>query len=105
MQACTYIDEHKNFTTYKLDLLAKYGCKSVLHCRLRYAKTMVERIMRMKSASASSTGSKGASSAAVAPTAAVATHWLLVALVEMCPIFFSTVTQVWGVIVKPNASD
>lgn len=71
MQAVTYIDEHKNFRTFKLDLLAQYGCKSGLLCRLKYAKTMVERIMQMKSTSGSSvkssTSSVGGTGSAAAP--------------------------------------
>ena len=67
MQAVTYIDEHKNFRTFKLDLLAKYGCKSGLLCRLKYAKTMVERIMQMRSTSGSS--SVQSASGSVAGTA------------------------------------
>lgn len=70
MQAVTYIDEHKNFRTYKLDLLAQYNCSNGLLCRLKYAKTMVERIMQMKSASASSVKSANGSTG----QAAVAAH-------------------------------
>ncbi|XP_067932034.1 serine/threonine-protein kinase PLK1-like [Watersipora subatra] len=66
MQAVTYIDEHKVFRTFKLELLAKYGCKSGLMCRLKYAKTMVERIMQMRSDSVSSTKSTGTASGASA---------------------------------------
>ena len=57
MQAVTYIDEHKEFRTFKLVY------------RLKYAKTMVERIMQMGSGSAASTRSTGAASrmAAAAP--------------------------------------
>ena len=70
MQAVTYIDEHKKFRTFKLDMLATFGCKSGLVCRLKYAKTMVERIMQMRSGSAASTRSTGATSG----TAAVPAH-------------------------------
>lgn len=71
MQAVTYIDEEKNFRTFKLDLLAKIGCRSGLLCRLKYAKTMVERIMQMKSASASSSKAAGGGSVG---GSSVATH-------------------------------
>ena len=54
MQAVTYIDEHKEFRTFKLVY------------RLKYAKTMVERIMQMGSGSAASTKSTGAAAAAPA---------------------------------------
>lgn len=83
MQAVTYIDEHKNFRTFKLDLLAKFGCNTELYCRLKYAKDMVERIMTMKSASASSVKSATGSTTG----SAVAAHWET--------IFTSTTPDIW----------
>lgn len=69
MQAVTYVDEHKNFRTFKLELLAKFGSNTELYCRLKYAKDMVERIMTMKSASASSVKSASGSATGSAVTA------------------------------------
>ncbi|CAJ0602397.1 unnamed protein product [Cylicocyclus nassatus] len=45
MGAITYIDEQRNFRVYKLSHLEKYGCTTALMSRLRYVKTMVERLM------------------------------------------------------------
>lgn len=71
MQAVTYIDEHKTFRTFKLDLLVKYGSKGGLLCRLKYAKTMVERIMQMRStAGGRSAGSANGGVGAPVPAAA-----------------------------------
>ena len=49
MQAVTYIDEKRDFHTFKISLIEKYGCAKELSSRLRYAKTMVERLMTTKS--------------------------------------------------------
>ena len=45
MSAVTYIDENKTFRTYRLQLISKYGCCKELCSRLRYAKTMAERLI------------------------------------------------------------
>ncbi|KAK5984025.1 Serine/threonine-protein kinase PLK [Trichostrongylus colubriformis] len=45
MGAITYIDEHRNFRVYKLSHLQNHGCTKALMSRLRYVKTMVERMM------------------------------------------------------------
>ncbi|XP_077575861.1 serine/threonine-protein kinase PLK1 [Stigmatopora nigra] len=45
MSAVTYIDERRNFRTYKLSLLEEFGCSSELFSRMRYAKLMVERLV------------------------------------------------------------
>lgn len=45
MSAVTYIDEAKLFRTYRLDRISKYGCGKDLASRLRYAKTMCERLI------------------------------------------------------------
>ncbi|KAK6746935.1 hypothetical protein RB195_000278 [Necator americanus] len=45
MGAITYIDEQRNFRVYKLSHLQTYGCTTALLSRLRYVKTMVERLM------------------------------------------------------------
>lgn len=52
MQAVTYIDEKRDFRTFKLSLIEKFGCCKELSSRLRYARTMVERLMSSKSGSA-----------------------------------------------------
>lgn len=47
MEAVTYIDQHRNFNTYKLSAIEEqYGCSSALAERLRYAKSMVERLQK-----------------------------------------------------------
>ena len=45
MSAVSYIDEGKNFRTFRLPLMERYGCSKELYSRLRYAKTMVERLI------------------------------------------------------------
>ena len=49
MSAVTYIDEKRNFRTFRMSLIEKYGCCKELASRLRYAKTMVERLHVLKS--------------------------------------------------------
>jgi len=50
MGAVTYIDEEKNFRTFKLSAIERYGCSKGLASRLKYAKTMVERLQSSKAA-------------------------------------------------------
>lgn len=45
MAAVTYIDEKRDFRTYKLSLLEEFGCSKELASRLRYAKLMVEKML------------------------------------------------------------
>jgi polo-like kinase 1 len=45
MQAVSYIDEAKNLTTYKLSMIEKHGCIRPLVSRLKYAKSMVEKLL------------------------------------------------------------
>ncbi|XP_057700575.1 serine/threonine-protein kinase PLK1 [Corythoichthys intestinalis] len=45
MSAVTYIDERRDFRTYKLSLLEEFGCSTELFSRMRYAKLMVERLV------------------------------------------------------------
>lgn len=45
MSAVTYIDERRDFRTYKLSLLEEFGCSKELFSRMRYAKLMTERLM------------------------------------------------------------
>ena len=52
MQAVTYIDEKRDFRTFKLSQIERFGCSKELSSRLRYARTMVERLMSTKSSSA-----------------------------------------------------
>ena len=49
MGAVTYIDNSREARTYRLPLLEKHGCPRELASRLQYAKTMVERLMTVKS--------------------------------------------------------
>nr|XP_020478474.1 serine/threonine-protein kinase PLK1 isoform X2 [Monopterus albus] len=48
MAAVTYIDEKRDFHTYKLSLLEEFGCSKDLASRLRYAKLMVEKLLANK---------------------------------------------------------
>ncbi|XP_072319656.1 serine/threonine-protein kinase PLK1 [Eucyclogobius newberryi] len=45
MGAVTYINEKKDFRTYKMSLLEEFGCSKELASRIRYAKLMVEKLM------------------------------------------------------------
>lgn len=49
MGAVTYIDDKRNFKTYRLASLEKYGCKKDLANRLRYARNIVQKLMVTKS--------------------------------------------------------
>ena len=50
MSAVSYIDENKTFRTFRLPLIQTHGCSSDLYSRLRYAKTMCEKlIMKLNS--------------------------------------------------------
>jgi len=51
MSAVTYIDEKRDVRTFRLPLLAKYGCDKELETRLKYARTMVDRLMTARSGS------------------------------------------------------
>ncbi|CAJ1054028.1 serine/threonine-protein kinase PLK1 [Xyrichtys novacula] len=48
MGAVTYIDEKRDFRTYKLSLLEEFGCSKELAGRIRYAKLMVEKLLDSK---------------------------------------------------------
>ncbi|XP_035993321.1 serine/threonine-protein kinase PLK1 [Fundulus heteroclitus] len=52
MAAVTYIDEKRDFRTYKLSLLEEFGCCKELASRMRYAKLMVEKLLDNKSSAA-----------------------------------------------------
>lgn len=45
MSAVSYIDESKAFRTFRLPLVQAHGCSSDLYSRLRYAKTMCEKLI------------------------------------------------------------
>ena len=51
MAAATYIDEKREFHTFRMNLIEQYGCTKDLASRLRYARTMVERLLTSKSGS------------------------------------------------------
>jgi polo-like kinase 1 len=48
MGAVTYIDEKRDYRTFKFTLIERYGCTKEVFTRLKYAKTIVERIMQSK---------------------------------------------------------
>ena len=52
MAAVTYIDEKRDFRTYKLSLLEEFGCCKELASRIRYAKLMVEKLLDSKPSTA-----------------------------------------------------
>ncbi|KAM4603624.1 serine/threonine-protein kinase PLK1 [Polymixia lowei] len=52
MAAVTYIDEKREFRTYKMSLLEEFGCCKELASRVRYAKQMVEKLLASKPTSA-----------------------------------------------------
>lgn len=52
MGAVTYIDGERRFRTYRLTLLEKYGCCRELAHRLRYARTMLEKLKASRASTA-----------------------------------------------------
>ncbi|XP_046899799.1 serine/threonine-protein kinase PLK1 [Hypomesus transpacificus] len=54
MGAVTYIDEKREFHTYRMSLLEEFGCCKELASRMRYAKLMLEKLLAGKSTSSSS---------------------------------------------------
>lgn len=52
MAAVTYIDEKREFRTYKLSLLEEFGCSKELASRIHYAKLMVEKLLDNTSSTA-----------------------------------------------------
>ncbi|XP_073739042.1 LOW QUALITY PROTEIN: serine/threonine-protein kinase PLK1-like [Callorhinus ursinus] len=50
MAAVTYLAERWDFRTYHLSLLEEYGCSKELASRLRYARTMVDKLLSSRSA-------------------------------------------------------
>lgn len=49
MAAVTYIDEKREFRTYKMSMIEEYGCCKELASRLRYARTMLDKLLACKS--------------------------------------------------------
>ena len=66
MGAVTYIDENKDIRTHSLELIEKHGCSPELGSRLRYATTMVERLINQRTGSSrgGSANSRGTAVAA-----------------------------------------
>ncbi|XP_039273722.1 serine/threonine-protein kinase PLK1-like [Styela clava] len=52
MGAVTYIDDNRKFRTYRLSSLEKYGCCKELAHRLRYARTMLEKLKTSRASTA-----------------------------------------------------
>ncbi|KAM3917659.1 serine/threonine-protein kinase PLK1 [Leptodactylus fuscus] len=52
MAAVSYIDDKREFHTYKLSLIEEFGCCKELASRLRYARTMVEKLQNTRSGAA-----------------------------------------------------
>ncbi|XP_073416409.1 serine/threonine-protein kinase PLK1 [Dendrobates tinctorius] len=52
MAAVSYIDEKREFHTFKLSLIEEFGCCKELASRLRYARTMVEKLQNTRSGAA-----------------------------------------------------
>lgn len=48
MGAVTYIDEKRDCRTFKFSLIERYGCSKEVFTRLKYCKTIVERILQSK---------------------------------------------------------
>ncbi|CAF1181327.1 unnamed protein product [Rotaria sordida] len=49
MSAVTYINEHREIRTYRLAGLEQCGCSKQLFTRIKYAKSMIDRILAAKS--------------------------------------------------------
>ncbi|KTF76072.1 hypothetical protein cypCar_00027029 [Cyprinus carpio] len=58
MGAVTYINEKREFYTYKMTLIEEFGCCKELASRLRYARNMVEKLMACKSTAAATTSTR-----------------------------------------------
>lgn len=68
MSAVTYIDESKCVHTYRMPLIHKYGCCKELFNRLRYARTMSERLIgKLEGAASAKSEQAPASIAPVMP--------------------------------------
>ncbi|KAK6301346.1 hypothetical protein J4Q44_G00294440 [Coregonus suidteri] len=49
MGAVSFIDEKREFRTYKMSLIEEFGCCKELASRMRYARLMVEKLLACKS--------------------------------------------------------
>lgn len=58
MGAVTYINEKREFCTYKMSLIEEFGCCKELASRMRYARNMVEKLMACKSTAAATTSAR-----------------------------------------------
>uniref|UniRef100_A0A673KT84 Serine/threonine-protein kinase PLK n=1 Tax=Sinocyclocheilus rhinocerous TaxID=307959 RepID=A0A673KT84_9TELE len=58
MGAVTYINEKREFYTYKMTLIEEFGCCKELASRLRYARNMVEKLMACKSTATNATSAR-----------------------------------------------
>uniref|UniRef100_A0A673M298 Serine/threonine-protein kinase PLK n=1 Tax=Sinocyclocheilus rhinocerous TaxID=307959 RepID=A0A673M298_9TELE len=58
MGAATYINEKREFYTYKMSLIEEFGCCKELASRLRYARNMVEKLMACKSTATAATSAR-----------------------------------------------
>uniref|UniRef100_A0A8C1S418 Serine/threonine-protein kinase PLK n=1 Tax=Cyprinus carpio TaxID=7962 RepID=A0A8C1S418_CYPCA len=58
MGAVTYINEKREFYTYKMSLIEEFGCCKELASRLRYARNMVEKLMACKSTATAATSAR-----------------------------------------------
>ncbi len=58
MGALTYINDKRDFRTYKFNLIEKYGCSKEVFTRVRYACDVVERLMHHKLSSNTKSGAK-----------------------------------------------
>ncbi|KAF7689807.1 hypothetical protein HF521_013160 [Silurus meridionalis] len=63
MGAVTYINERRDFCTYKMSLIEEFGCCKELASRLRYARSMVEKLLASKNTATTTTTTTTSSSA------------------------------------------
>ena len=73
MGACTYIDEKRDSRTYRLALIEEFGCCKELASRLRYARTMVERLIQSKSSSSQANSARATTATKSARTSGLST--------------------------------
>uniref|UniRef100_A0A6A7G3C6 Serine/threonine-protein kinase PLK n=2 Tax=Hirondellea gigas TaxID=1518452 RepID=A0A6A7G3C6_9CRUS len=69
MGAVTYIDEKKNFRTFKLDRIQQHGCNADLASRLKYACNMMQKMMLTRYTSESVSSSSAAAPSKSSKTA------------------------------------
>ncbi|XP_018016229.1 serine/threonine-protein kinase PLK1 [Hyalella azteca] len=66
MGAVTYIDQQRNFRTFKLALIQEHGCSADLASRLKYARNMIQKMVTSRSHADSAASSAAAAAAASA---------------------------------------